>query len=108
MCHLILMLPVFWLLPLTLAGPVYGAASAFAGVVYYYTWETGRRPVVIGRERLGGATGKVLETVGALRIRVDGEIWRARSTSELTVGDTVLVDELNNGLILGVSKAQDT
>ncbi len=49
MCHLVLLLPVialplFWLLPLSVAGPLYGAAAALAGVVYYYAWDTGAVP----------------------------------------------------------------
>lgn len=94
MCHLILMLPVvalpvFWLLPLTVAAPVYGTASALAGVVYYFAWETGRRPVAIGRERLVGMTARVLETEPSLRVELDGETWRALSPETLAAGDVV-------------------
>lgn len=109
MCHLILMLPVvalpvFWLLPMGIAAPVYGAASALAGVVYYFTWETGRRPVSIGRERLVGMTARVLETEPALRVELDGEAWRARSADALAAGDFVRVDAVRD-LTLHVSPA---
>jgi len=109
MCHLILMLPVvalpvFWLLPLTIAAPVYGAASTLAGVVYYFTWETGRRPVVIGRERLVGMQARVLGTEPVLRVELDGEPWRAKSADTLAAGDVVRVDAVRD-LTLRVSRA---
>lgn len=109
MCHLILMLPVialpvFWFLPMAIAGPVYGAASALAGVVYYFTWKTGRRPVAIGRERLVGMQARVLGTEPALRVELDGEAWRAKSSDALTAGDVVRVDEARD-LTLHVSRA---
>lgn len=109
MCHLILLLPVvalpvFWLLPLGLAAPVYGTAVGLAGIVYYYAWDTGRRPARIGRERLQGAEGEVLTTRPLLRVRVHSEIWQARSDDNLSPGDTVQVDRLE-GLTLFVSKA---
>jgi len=107
-CHLILMLPVaalplFWFLPWTIAGPLYGAASAAAGVVYYYAWKTGHRPVEIGRERLRGAEGEVLVPDPVLRVKVDGDSWQARSKDHLTTGDLVCVDRVD-GLTLRVSK----
>lgn len=109
MCHLILMLPVaalpvFWLLPMGIAAPVYGAASVLAGVVYYFAWETGRRPVAIGRERLVGMTARVLATEPALRVELDGETWRGRSPDTLTAGDVVRVDKVHD-LTLHVSRA---
>jgi len=109
MCHLVLLLPVialplFWLLPLSVAGPLYGAAAALAGVVYYYAWDTGRRPVRIGRECMQGALGEVLTTKPSLRVRVYGEIWQARCADDLSPGDTVRVEDLDH-LTLQVSKA---
>lgn len=108
MCHLILMLPVvalplFWFLPLTTAGPLYGAATTMAGVVYYYAWETGRRPVKIGRERLCDTKGSVVATQPVLRVKMDGEIWRARSPEMLAPGDEVRVVDFK-GLVLRVAK----
>lgn len=108
MCHLILMLPVaalplFWFLPLTIAGPLYGAAATMAGVVYCYAWETGRRPVKIGRKRLCDTKGLVVAAQPVLRVKVDGEIWRARTPEALVPGDEVRVADLK-GLILRVAK----
>lgn len=109
MCHLILMLPVvalpvFWFLPLSIAAPIYGVASAVAGGVYYMAWNTGRRPVVIGREHLVGLKARVLSTEPTLRVELEGETWRARSTETLSVGDTVYVEKVEN-LTLKVSHA---
>lgn len=112
MCHLILLLPVialplFWVFPLSLAAPLYGAASALAGVVYYYAWETGHRPVRIGRERLRGAEGIVLATEPSLRVRVDGDIWQARTHDRLSAGEAVDVAGCD-GLVLDVSAHRES
>lgn len=108
MCHLILLLPVvalplFWMLPLTIAGPVYIACVAVATIVYYYAWETGHRPVRIGQERLLHSQGTVVAIAPALRIKVNSDVWLARSEDTLAVGEAVHVDG-RNGLTLLVSK----
>lgn len=96
-------LPAFWFLPLTVAVPVYGTASALAGVVYYFAWKTGRRPVAIGRERLIGMTAQVLETDPAVRVELEGEAWRATSPDALAKGDPVRVEGID-GLTLRMRK----
>lgn len=108
MCHLILLLPVlalplFWVLPLGIAAPLYGLCVAVAVTVYYYAWETGHRPVRIGQERLVDAEGRVLDIAPVLRVEVDGAAWLGRSKDELTVGEAVHVNG-REGLTLLVSK----
>jgi membrane-bound serine protease (ClpP class) len=64
-----------------------------------------RRPVVIGKEALPGLLGEVLAwSGGAGRVRVAGEIWLARSTSELAAGARVKVLR-REGLTLVVDRA---
>jgi len=57
MCHLILFLPVlalplFWLVPLSVAIPVYSAILVVWGWMYYFVIRVMRRPVVSGTEAL--------------------------------------------------------
>lgn len=105
MCHLILALPllalpVFWLLPLPAAVPLYLLIAGVAVATYFYAFSAARRPVEIGRERLFGAGGTVV-SVAPLQVKVDGEIWMARSSDVFAVGDAVDVDGVD-GLTLQV------
>lgn len=61
-----------------------------------------RRPVVTGREALAGAPARVVEWSGTEgRVRVRGELWRARSEAPLEVGSEAEVTGLE-GLTLSV------
>jgi membrane protein implicated in regulation of membrane protease activity len=97
MCHLILlmpllMLPVFWLLPLPVAGTLYGLTVALSAWLYYFTWRAMRRPVVTGTEELLHRTGTVIDTAnGTIRVRVQSENWSAESMDELRAGDRIKV-----------------
>jgi membrane protein implicated in regulation of membrane protease activity len=98
MCHLllalpILALPVFWLLPLSVAVPIYALVAAVSVVVYAGLVKVMRNPVKTGKEHMLGATGEVVSNTGArLTVRIDGELWTAESTqANLRIGDTVRV-----------------
>ena len=61
-----------------------------------------KRPVVTGTEALIGAEGETVSWQdGEGRVRVHGEIWRARSNGSLQVGSHVKVVS-RDGLVLGV------
>jgi membrane protein implicated in regulation of membrane protease activity len=97
MCHLALFLPVialplFWLWPLSVAGPVYVFVLALSAWAYYYAIVAMRLKPVSGRESLVGALGKVVSrSDGKLRVRIQGELWTATSTDELAPGDRIEV-----------------
>jgi membrane-bound serine protease (ClpP class) len=64
-----------------------------------------RRPVVTGKEALRGAEGETVVWHGVEgRVRVRGEIWRARSAAELAPGSRVRV-VAHDGLVLIVEPA---
>jgi membrane-bound serine protease (ClpP class) len=64
-----------------------------------------RRPVVTGREALRGATGETVAWQGGEgRVRVQGEIWRARSRGALAPGSPIRVVG-HDGLVLIVEPA---
>jgi len=64
-----------------------------------------RRPVVTGKEGLLGAEGETVVWDGAEgRVRVQGEIWRARAQQPLQTGERIRVVE-REGLVLVVEPA---
>lgn len=111
MCHLILLLPVlalsvFWIWPLSVAGPVYVVITALSLWMYVYIWRAMQRPIMAGAEELLHSTGEVVEVRGnVLRVRVHSENWNAESQDTLGFGDHVKVIGIN-GLVLYV-KRQD-
>jgi membrane-bound serine protease (ClpP class) len=65
------------------------------------------RPVVSGAELLMGARGTVLNANGErLSVRVNGEVWTARSDRPLRVGQRIHVDG-RRGMSLDVSAAEE-
>ncbi len=59
-----------------------------------------QQPVVTGREQMIGSVGEVIESFnGEARIRIHGEIWKARSSTLLQQGQHVRVTDLQ-GLTL--------
>jgi len=64
-----------------------------------------RRPVVTGKEGLLGAEGETVAWDGGEgRVRVHGEIWRARAQHPLQAGERIRVVE-REGLVLVVEPA---
>ena len=98
MCHFLLFLPVvalpvFWLLPLSIALPVYALALAIALWVYVLAISTGRRPAMTGAEGMIGESGRVVRVEGrSATLQIHGELWSADAEGEaLTVGESALV-----------------
>jgi membrane-bound serine protease (ClpP class) len=84
-----------------------GVASVLVGVfeVAYFQRRVRRRKVQTGVERLVGATGEVTDRLAPSgQIRVLGELWQARSSSELPPGSRVRVVAVH-GLVLEVEAA---
>jgi membrane protein implicated in regulation of membrane protease activity len=113
MCHLILLMPVFalvvfWVWPLSVAGPVYAMITALSFWMFTYIWRAMQRPVLGGAEELLHSDGEVVEVNGnALRVRVHSEMWNAESKDTLHRGDHVKVVGMT-GLILRVKLLDDT
>jgi|GEM_PF-1329389 len=98
MCHLILIaLPVlalasFWFLPPALAIPTSIALIAAALLFYGYLVKVAQRPVLTGIEAMQHALGRVLSIDGgSAAIRVNSELWLARTVDGLREGDKVEV-----------------
>ncbi len=77
----------------------------FAEVGFWF-WFSRRRGAVTGAEALPGSRGIV---VAACRpegqVRVDGELWRALCEEGADPGDEIVVERLETGLLLVVTKA---
>jgi membrane-bound serine protease (ClpP class) len=100
----VLGLPVFWLLPLSEALPVYGVILALSVLVYVYVMRAMRHPVETGAEEILHSTGKVIEVDAKdIRVRVHSEMWRAVSAEKLKPGDLVEIIGID-GLQLRVRK----
>jgi membrane-bound serine protease (ClpP class) len=95
---------------LGLSGAVVAGAAifsvAFLIVALAVVLRSRKRPVVTGSEGLIGAEGEAVSWDGAEgRVRVKGEIWRARAVSPLAVGTHIKVVK-RDGLVLLVEAEQ--
>ena len=109
MCHLALLLPffglpVFWLWPLSMALPSYLVILLLSAGIYYYTIVAMRRNVITGPEALLHSEGVVVSQYGLkTTVRIQGELWSARSGDVLEPGDIIQVVDVN-GLSLQVCR----
>ncbi|HWT78320.1 MAG TPA: NfeD family protein, partial [Candidatus Methylomirabilis sp.] len=96
-CHLILFapvlaLPLFWLLPLPLALPIYGVVVGLTALIAWPVVTAMRRPTVTGSEGMRGAKGEALTELnphGLIRCR--GEVWSATANEPIPAGERVQV-----------------
>jgi membrane-bound serine protease (ClpP class) len=88
-----------------LVGAVIGSAALVVAVLGF-ALRSRRRPVVTGGEALIGADGEAVSwRHGEGRVRVQGEIWLARSDAPLAAGSRVKV-VARDGLVLRVKAVQ--
>lgn len=114
MCHIILLLPlltlpIFWLMPVQLAVPLYGLIVAFSGLTYWLLTRLMKKPVATGAQALVGATADVVSRVGPVKrdnflVRAEGELWTAHGTPSITPGDKVTITAVD-GIKLTIAAA---
>jgi membrane protein implicated in regulation of membrane protease activity len=81
-----------------------GGAIELGEAALWWRWTHRRRPAV-GAEALIGAQAVVVEACRPLgRVRIDGELWRARCDEGVAAGETVVIRGLD-GLTLVVDRA---
>jgi membrane-bound serine protease (ClpP class) len=90
----------------TLSGGVVAGAAIGSAVLLLFVLaallQSRRRPVVTGSEALTGAEGETVSWQGGEgRVRVNGEIWLARSEASLAAGNRVKIVG-RDGLVLRV------
>jgi len=101
-------IPLFWLVPLSIAVPAYAAVLILSGGIYFLAIRAMHRPVQIGVEALLHSRGEVLAKEGKLfRVRVNSEVWNAESKETLRSGDRVEVLAID-GLRLRVRRIGET
>ena len=89
-------------LSLSVVAAATATTAAFFLLLLSLLLHSRRRAVVTGKEALIGAEGEAVAWQGAEgRVRVHGEIWRARSASPLTPGTRIKVTD-RDGLVLVV------
>ncbi len=97
MCHLlflapILALPVFWLLPASLAVPVYLLVVGGTGLLLWPGIGALRQPQRAGREGMVGARGQALTELNPRGlVQCQGEIWEATARERIPGGARVRV-----------------
>ncbi len=100
-CHLILFapvlaLPLFWLLPLPLALPIYGVVVGLTALIAWPVVTAMRRPTVTGSEGMRGAKGETLTELNPHGlIRCQGEVWSATADEPLPAGQKIRVIALD-------------
>ncbi|HMI99434.1 MAG TPA: nodulation protein NfeD [Gaiellaceae bacterium] len=94
-------------LPVVLA--IAGTLAASMALVGVKLVQVRRAPVVTGTSELIGQAGVVRETLGPEGlVFVRGELWRARTEGEpLPPGTPVRVDQIDDGLVLEVERAEE-
>ena len=103
---LALLLLIFLPDPWNVVGALASVTIGVVEVVYFYR-RIHREKVQTGVENLVGATGEVTEALAPSgKVRVLGELWQARSSSELPRGSRVRVVAVD-GLMLEVETAEE-
>lgn len=109
MCHIILALPllalpIFWLMPLSFSVPIYIAVLALSIWMYWSMIRIMKYPVMTGQEQLLQSTGEIIDSRDdSVRVRVQSEIWQAKSNEHLKPGDKVIVVDMV-GMLLTVRR----
>lgn len=101
MRHLILLapvmaLPVFWLLPPSIAVPAYGTVLVVTALMVWPVVVAWRRPAVTGAEGMLGVKGEALTELNPHGfIRCQGEVWSATADENIPAGQKVRVVALD-------------
>ena len=101
MCHLVLVtpalaLPIFWLMPLNLAIPIYMIIGLITGFLYWLIAKSMGKQPATGSESLIGATAEVVSkldpgNLAQYLVRSQGELWSASSPDVLGAGEMVSI-----------------
>ncbi len=105
MCHLVLLmpvlaLPIFWLMPLSFAIPIYIFIVLISGLLYRLIAKSIKRRPATGAESLIGDKAEVVSkssTGGHTQylVRSQGELWSAHCLDSLRPGETVNITALD-------------
>ena len=103
-----ILLAVFWLPPPWGVLVIAAAAAVELAEVGLYVWWSRRRRPVAGADALPGRVATVVSACEPLGlVRVEGELWRARSDAPAAVGERVRIRDVEPDLTLHVSRIVD-
>ena len=101
MCHLILLmpvlaLPIFWLIPLNLAIPIYMIIASISAWLYWLIARSMGKQPETGSESLIGAAGEVVSKLNPgdhaqYLVHSQNELWSASSPDSLQTGEVVSI-----------------
>lgn len=98
----IFVVPDAWTVPVIVI-----AVALEASETIFTLWWSRRAPPKVGPETLIGATGRVVDELRPIgRVRVRGEVWRARSREELGADVRIRVTDRDR-LTLTVERLDD-
>lgn len=89
-------LPIFWLVPLAEAIPIYAVCLLVWGSMMWMMRASMKRKATTGIESLIGKQAEVIshspsDKEAPYQVRLQGEIWRAKSQESLTQGEWVAI-----------------
>lgn len=101
MCHLLLLmpvlaLPIFWLMPLNLAIPIYMFIASISAWLYWLIARSMGKQPETGSESLIGTEAEVVSKLSLgdhaqYLVRSQSELWSANSPDLLQAGETVSI-----------------
>jgi membrane protein implicated in regulation of membrane protease activity len=103
-------LPIFWILPLSQALPIYLCLVALSAVTFRVMRKTMKLPAKTGAEYLVGKEARVVSKSGPAYelqylVRLDGELWSARSNDVLEPGERVIITAIRSNSLIVKHKA---
>ncbi|MFN2471812.1 MAG: NfeD family protein [Gaiellaceae bacterium] len=94
---------LFWLPTGWGIAAIVGGAAVELAEIAGWVWLSRRRRPVTGVEALAGRVGAAVSACAPRgQVRVDGELWNARSEPPAAAGEQVVVVEVEDGLTLVV------
>lgn len=107
----VIAIPVFWFLPLGQAIAIYIVCLLLSGSMYWIMHSNMKRPVTTGKESLVGKETKIIsrsasDKIATYLVRIEGELWSARSRDSLKTGDTVVILAIKDNRLIVEPKAK--
>jgi membrane protein implicated in regulation of membrane protease activity len=109
----VIALPIFWLLPLVQALPIYALLILASAAMFWFMRGSMKQSSVTGTEGLIGKDAKVVSQSRSGNelssvVEVQGELWTATSADTLKIGDKVKITAMDGLTLVVKPKETDT
>jgi membrane protein implicated in regulation of membrane protease activity len=106
-------LPIFWIVPLNTALPIYVVIALTSGVLYWLIASSMRKTPRIGVESLVSTDAEVISKINPghraqYLVRSQGELWSARCPNVLEIGEIVRIAAVDGISLLVNHKDKDS